>query len=225
MLISLLGIIGGVVALALVFWWMREGAADRSDESTLLTDEEGGVKDQRRHADVLNRLSNEIPANLSDKLELNKFLDWFVGLLMQFPGVDCACIYLIRESDGAYEMVAHRGVSDSLAIACRTVGPGTYRAKIAASGCMLVREFKDIMDGSDNADLIMEGIRSSAMAPVLSETRVIATLNVGSHRDSALPPGTVAALEAAARQVAGPLARLRGAAYLQSNVSPVHSTT
>lgn len=207
---TLVGVVLGLVSLALLAWWSRSRAGRGwgtgfSDDGISRAGMEGGLGTEGEPPGGGGALLRPV-VETSNR---DSFLNWLVEVIVHFPGVDCAGVYLVGEGGDGYELAAHRGISEGFAKACRHMGVETETGKAAATGRLVMREFREIMN-SGNQEVIMEGLRALAVAPVLSGNQVLGTLNIGTHRESEFSAQTLAALETASRQMGVVLLRFRG---------------
>lgn len=209
MILPMAGILGFLVALGGIVLWFSVALRRKPGEMPSATGTDTANHRGQTSAEVPPHHLHEIAVLLKDKATLGNMLDSLLEAFVRFPGVDCGGVYLVRESDGSLDLVAHRGLSESFVVLGRRLESGSPRAKRVMTGVILTRSFGDVMRTDDNADMIMEGLRATLMVPVKHEDQVIAAINVGTHIESSIPAPVVKVIETTAAQLGVIIARLR----------------
>jgi GAF domain-containing protein len=199
MILPLAGIVGFLAALGGIVLWF----------SLALQRKPGKMPSATAAGTVSPHSLHESAILLENKATLRDMLDCLLESIVRLPGIDCGGVYVVRESDGSLDLVAHRGLSESFVAQGRRVESNSPRARSVMAGVILTRDFGDVMRTDDNADMILEGLRASLVVPVKYNDQVIAAINVGTHIESSIPAPVVKAIETTAVQLGGIIARMR----------------
>lgn len=163
---------------------------------------------RQKRAEQLLEAQRDLAVALSITSDLGLALNRLLDMVIQLEGIDCGGVYLINENTGALDLEAQLGLPAGFASQVATYAPdsrevlllkeGQPRYPICASGW-----------NTENAFWFGDGLRALAVLPLQHEGRALGVLNLGSHEQDEIPPGSRVALETIATQAAGAIARLR----------------
>jgi PAS domain S-box-containing protein len=174
-----------------IFRWL-EGTIQKISEST---------KDPN-----LLRIQYELALKLSITCDLQTTLNEVLNAAMQIEGVDCGGIYLYIESSQKFELAASVGISESFIQTVFQYAFDIPQAQYLLQGKSLHLSTKEA-GIPNNTSFEKEGIKAVAVAPIVHQGRMIATINLGSHTQTTISLSSQRAIEAIAMQIAGSVVR------------------
>jgi PAS domain S-box-containing protein len=140
--------------------------------------------------------------------DLRQCLDLLLGCAMRLPGFDCGGIYLCDEATGGLNLVAHYGLSDAFVAQAADFSGNSPQVQLVRAGA-LVYVLRAELPPAIAQHLATEGLEVLALVPVLDRERMVAVLNVSSHRHSRIDQDSRVALESLVAQAEGAVALIR----------------
>lgn len=140
--------------------------------------------------------------------DLRQCLNLLLGCAMRLPGFDCGGTYLCDEATGGLHMVAHYGLSEAFVAHAADFSGNSPQADIVRPRA-LVYALRAELPPAIAQRLASEGLEALAVVPVLHKERMVAILNVSSHRHSRIDQDSRVALESLVAQAEGAVALIR----------------
>jgi PAS domain S-box-containing protein len=169
---------------------------------------------ERKQAEDLVRIQCDLAFALGSTSELGMTLDHVLDAGFQVEGIDCGGVYMVDESTGALDLVAHKGLSRFFVESVSHYDVDKSEGQLVMQGTPIYGLFSKIAPNTYAASR-SEGLQALAVIPVKYEGDVVAVLNLSSHTHEKILPGARKALEALATQIGGVLARVRTEEALQ----------
>lgn len=171
---------------------------------------------ERKHAEHLLYIQYELGIQLNTATELDRALDFILSATMELEEIDCGGIYLMNRESGDLELMLYRNLSMEFV---QQVG---YIEKNSVHHALVMR--KRPMYGQQkklfpdpNKVVEAEGIASFAILPVVYKDEVIASLNLGSHKEQEFPFDVRNTLESIAIQVGSVITRIKAEENLRES--------
>ncbi len=155
------------------------------------------------HEDLL-RLQGEFARLASEAPDRETLYDGILATALALPDLDGGGLYL-READGGYRLIRHRGLSAGFIAATEHHAADTLQAQLVERGeyqCACSRPSPACTHPEllDLPAVVAEGIQSFVVLPILRDGRPIACLNLASKHLDQLDPVAVAGMQTLARQ-------------------------
>ena len=166
----------------------------------------GGIVERKRAEDII-RWQRDLGMSLSATADLEEGLRLCLEAALLVSGMDCGGVYLVDGESGAFDLVAHRGLSRGFVGAVSHFDGGSNNARLVAQGEPVYTSQRKMGVPVDEAEKC-EGLRALAVVPVRHEGRVIGCLNVASHTVDDVAPFGRSALEAVSTQIGSAITRL-----------------
>lgn len=99
---------------------------------------------------------------------------------IQVASMDSGGLYLVDESNGSLSLQVHQGLSEAFIDKAQVYSSDSSNAELVRKGEPVFRESRGPMTGGEEL-LEFEGLKSTAILPVLFRGRAIACLNLASH--------------------------------------------
>ena len=134
---------------------------------------------------------------------------------MQIEGIDCGGIYVFDDSSGNFELAASKGIPDWFVktVPLYSLDEPQMRSVVLGKPFYLT---VDELRHPSRAGFEKTGIKAGVIAPITHQGQVVATLNLASHTNNAILPGSRAAIEAITLQIGGSVERAKLEAARQS---------
>jgi PAS domain S-box-containing protein len=162
----------------------------------------------QRHAVELLELQRDLGIALGAARRLDEALRLVLEAALRIEGFDCGGIYLVDPATGKVELKVHAGLSREFVEAASRYPPDSPEAAALAGGRPLYGSVSE-NPYIQTEPLCREGLRSTAVIPLLDEGRAIGSMNVGSRRCEEIPISSRHALETMAARLGGVIARIR----------------
>jgi len=160
------------------------------------------------HAEALLKLQRDLAIALTAPGTLRETLDRVLAAGCKVEGIDSGGIYLVDPDRRWIELVCHRGLTEAF-VASESHYTGRARqARMVMAGRALYLN-RDSIVATDHRPVLREGIRAIAVVPVKHAHRVVAVLNLASHKVDDIAPQARSAIEAIAAQIGPTIARVR----------------
>ncbi|MHC4944221.1 MAG: histidine kinase dimerization/phosphoacceptor domain -containing protein [Planctomycetota bacterium] len=165
-----------------------------------------GVLIRRRRIENMLKIQSDLGFALSSTSDLKDAMDRLLEGVVQIEGIDCGAAYLMDERSETLKLIALHSLSQAFEEKIGSIDAGTPLALRIGKGKPVFSLFKDLRPETALAE---EGLRASALLPVLYKGNVMAVLEVASRTYDELPDYTKPVLESISAHVGGVLARIK----------------
>jgi PAS domain S-box-containing protein len=142
----------------------------------------------------LMEIQRDLAVELLFARDLRGCLDLLLAAALRLTGFDCGGIYMCDEDTGGLHLIAHQGLS-SVFVEQATDYPGdSEKARMVAAGKLIYGLRSEVLPHVAEV-LAAEGLEAIIVAPLRNRGKVIACLNVSSHRNPCIDPASRVALE------------------------------
>jgi PAS domain S-box-containing protein len=161
------------------------------------------ITPQKHHSELL-RLQNEFARLAAEATDRDALYDDILATVLALPDLDGGGLYL-READGGYRLIRHRGLSAGFIAATEHHAADTPQAKLVELGeqqfaCRRPSPACTHPEMLRQPAVVAEGILSLVVLPILRNGRPIACLNLASKHLDQLDAVAVAGMQTLARQ-------------------------
>ncbi|WP_321417938.1 PAS domain S-box protein [uncultured Methanomethylovorans sp.] len=163
---------------------------------------------ERKQATNFVQVESDFDNVLSSGDNLQDMFEKILDFALQIKAVDCGAIYLIDNSEGDFEMMAYRGLSDKFADNFRHFAPNTIQARLFTTGYPVYKYFSEISD-MIKGDLDYEGLQAMGFIPVNYNEKLIASMILGSHKELEIPANSRNVIDTIANQLGLIISRFR----------------
>ena len=161
----------------------------------------------RQRTEILTRSQRDLSLETSSAGTLDDILRLCLEGAIHVSGMDCGGIYLVNSRTGSLELAFHTGLTGEFVRKTKSFEKDTAYWRLVIKGKPVFYRFKDLdhrfLDTQD-----FDGLRATAIVPMLHKAQVIGSLNVASHRRSKVPPWAHHALETIASQTGNLISRV-----------------
>ena len=183
----------------------REGISVASESGQSGTAGAEGPIPMRQSSQLLE-IQRDLAIELLAVAGLSECLDCLLRSAMRLPGFDCGGIYLYDEESRSMRLSAHRGLSEDFVKRVSKYPADSPQAKMVGAGNLVYSMRSDLPREIAQA-IATEGLEALAVLPLRDGGRVVAALNVSSHRYPCIEQGSRVALESLVAQAGWPLPR------------------
>ena len=163
---------------------------------------------ERKRAEELFRAQRDLAQALSATTSLDAAI--------RVAGMDAGGIYLVDETSGDLDLVVDDGLSPAYVANVAHFPADSAPVQLVRAGQPIYARYLELSVSLDDVRR-REGLRASAVIPVLHERQVIACLNLASHTLDEVPVFARHALEIIAAQIGGSIVRLRAGQALHES--------
>lgn len=138
--------------------------------------------------------------------------DIFYQLLEFTTGMenlDCGALYLIDESTGDMNIVAHRGFSSRFVKSTRHYAANSVNARVLMTDYPLYTRYYELNSMIPGNNLSYEGLEATAIIPIKHSEETVAVLMLASHSAYEIPFGIRNSLETVTAQIGPVIGRMR----------------
>jgi PAS domain S-box-containing protein len=167
-----------------------------------------GEIEERRRTEAIIRLQRDLGLTLSGKMGLHETLRLCLETAITISGLDSGGVYLVDPGSGDLDLAYHQGFSPEFVQQGAHYEADDLHTYLIMAGRPVYARLQDLPGILDEEGL-KEGLRAVAIIPVIHQDRVIASINVASHRYEEVPATARAALETLAAQVGSAIARVQ----------------
>jgi PAS domain S-box-containing protein len=159
---------------------------------------------------ALELISNQkdLAIKLSSASGLDETLDLCLDTAINISGMDSGGIYIVDESTGDIDLVRHKGLSEEFIGQTSHYDSDSRHANIIKTGKPVYHKFEHTGDVFSEAQK-NEKILALAIVPVLNEEKVLACINVASHKFTKISQTIREPLETIAVQTGSVIARAK----------------
>jgi PAS domain S-box-containing protein len=163
---------------------------------------------ERKQAEELNQLQRDLAIALSTSDDLKEAMNLVLLAGMQIEEIDCGGVYLVDPITGDLDLIVHSGLSHVFIEQTSHYKTDSPSARLIKRGQPVFTQHSQVM-GKVDPVRVGEGLRALAVLPVQAEGRVIAALNLASHKHEEIPLAARSTLETLAAQIGGTILRLQ----------------
>ncbi|MGB8953677.1 MAG: PAS domain S-box protein [Candidatus Aminicenantales bacterium] len=198
--------------------WISENVRTVKDSEGNLLYYEGTAQDitERKKAEELIQAQRDLAFATSDTDSLKKALFLCLETAIRISEMDCGGIYLMDESTGALELVAHQRLSPEFIESVSLYDKNSPSTQLIAAGNPIYVQYPNPEISLDETHQ-QEGLRAIAVVPILHEKQVIGCINIASHTVSEVSVFSRDALEAIAAQIGSSIAHLHAKELLKES--------
>lgn len=196
----------------------KSGEVRWVDERTLIHHNQNGDIDflegiivditERKQASNFFQANNKSDSILGSVDNLEEIFEKILDFALQIKAIDCGAIYLVNDSDGDFELVAHRGLSENFVHSIRHFGSNTIQARLFTTGYPVYKYFSEIST-MIKEDLDYEGLQAMGFIPVYHGEKLVAAMILGSHKELEIPANSRNVIDTIADQLGVMLNRFR----------------
>lgn len=155
---------------------------------------------QRKQVEQLIQSELDLALRLNASSSFEETLKSCLQTALDISGMDCGGIYLISETDNSLILAYSQGLSDGFVSESFCYLPDSSQCRLVANGSAIYSRFRE-MNTNPSESILNEGLKAIAVLPVISKSRVVASLNVASHSLDQVPEFARKALETVASHI------------------------
>ncbi|MBN1288691.1 MAG: PAS domain S-box protein [Actinobacteria bacterium] len=169
------------------------------------------VTDWKKAEEAL-RIQHDLAVDLLTAVDLNGAFEKILDSVLRIESVDSGGIYVMDPETGAIDLAVHRGLSDEFISAVSHYDPDSARSlvEILKTGEIRYGMYEDTVADIDDTRK-KEGLKATAIVPVLYEGSFIASLTLASHTKEEVSEGDRQLIELLAFQTGSLLSRRQAA--------------
>ena len=158
----------------------------------------------RKHTELLLQAQHDLATVLAGEPSREVLLKAILDSALSLPELDGGGVYWLQE-DGSYALLFHRGLSDEFIAATKHLPKDSLQAGIIREGrmrCSCCEPLTQCVDLElvEQANLVVEGIRSLVVQPILVDGTAVACLNLASLHVARICGETLSSLLTLTRQ-------------------------
>ena len=151
-----------------------------------------------------SELENLVTA-ISSSTGLEETLEICLDTALRVSELDIGGIYTFEENTGSLVLVKHKGLSEEFVKVIKRFEVNSPHYKLALKGEPIYKNYQDIPP--DRNEMKKENLKAIGIIPVKFKNKVIACLNVASHKMEFVPETARKALESIASEIGMAIAR------------------
>ena len=172
---------------------------------------------ERKLTDDLLHLQRELAVALSSTSDLTEALNKILETACQIPGFDSGGVYLVDRNSGELNLAVHKGLSYQFVEKVSHYNPNDPSALLIQAGKPVFMSYSNVLPEIQNGVHKNEGLRATAIIPIIYKDQIIAVLNLASHSTDEISDRTRSAIEGIAAQTGEAIARLRAEESLRES--------
>ncbi|WP_235585142.1 PAS domain S-box protein [Chlorobium limicola] len=161
---------------------------------------------QRKQVEQLIQSELDLTLKLSVSSSFEETLKSCLQAALDISGMDCGGIYLVNEADNSLSLAYSQGFSDAFVRETFCYMSDSSQCRLVANGSAIYSRFAEMNTNPCNS-ILNEGLKAVAVLPVISKSRVVASLNVASHSLDQVPEFARKALETVASHIGAAIAQ------------------
>jgi PAS domain S-box-containing protein len=182
--------------------WVDERTFIEADENGTVKYLMGIVMDvtERKRKEKLLYIQKDLGIALSTSSSLNEILEDLLDSCLQIDEINAGGIYLIDEETGDMTLAIHRGFSPNFVEHASRYSVNSPNTKLVMIGQPVYKQHIDLLLTSRDDALRRENLRATAIIPIKSGRKVIASFYLASSLELEFPDSVRTALETIATQ-------------------------
>jgi PAS domain S-box-containing protein len=162
---------------------------------------------ERKEAEERSRRLRNLGLAVAGLSDRGSALHLSLEAALAIAGVEAGGIYLVDEATGDLDLHCHTGLSDAFVDAVRHFAADAPNARWARRG-QFFHGSVDVLQLPSSESERAEGLKALSLLPILDEGRLVAVLNIASHRVEEVSARARTDLESVAGVIGGVLRRL-----------------
>lgn len=201
--------------------WIDERSVIKRDAQGRIQYIQGIIVDvtERRNVNNFMRIGSELGTFFTPTTDIKELFQQLLELVTQVKGINCGALYLVDESTGDLNLVAHNGLSFKFVNSIRQYPANSLHARILKTEYPIYKLYYEINSMTHGKDLAFEGLEATAILPLKHEGTVVAVFMLASHTEYAIGTNTRSTLESIASQVGPSIGRIREQVHTQKNLN------
>ena len=164
---------------------------------------------QRKQVKILVQRDLDLALKLSAAQSFEETIQHCLQTAIEISDMDSGGVYVVNEAENCLKLAYSQGVSEAFVKDVHIVSQSTPEYLLMTSGEPLYNDQEPpIQDGIYNA-LEKEGLKSSAILPVISKNQLVAVFTVASHALSQVPEFARKALETVSSHIGAAIMQAR----------------
>jgi PAS domain S-box-containing protein len=171
------------------------------DEKGSITGEMIILRDirERKKTEQYLKFKYELANSLSQASNFKEILQKILDFITQIGEIDSGGIYEYDQKSGNFNLLAFKNVSDDFIQRLQILPSDTPTAKMTLQNKPIYADFNTIAKNSP--ELEKEGLHASALIPISLNNKVIASINIGSHKQNTISELTRGILQSIASDI------------------------
>ncbi len=188
------------------------------DEEKKLTEIHCQIREitQRKEAEHLLRIQHNLALALSSAKDLLTAANYIMNILITTENIDCCGVYLFNEKKCQLNLLAHKNLPDKFINNIVYYDNHIDRINLLMKGKPIYLNYIELQIDSP---LSQEGLRSVAIIPIKHQDKIIASLNLASHKYDSISENTCKILETTATLIGDTIARINAEKLLAENIA------
>ncbi len=201
--------------------WIDERSVIKRDAEGRIQYIHGIIVDvtERKNVNNFMRIGSDLGTLLTPTADIKELFQQFLELVTQVKGIDCGTLYLVDESTGDLNLVAHKSLSFKFVNSIRQYSANSLHARILKTEYPIYKLYYEINSMTHGKDLGFEGLEATAILPLKYEGNVVAVFMLASHTEYAIAQNIRSTLESLASQVGPSIGRIREQVHVQKNLN------
>ncbi|RXA15591.1 PAS domain S-box protein [Methanosarcina sp. MSH10X1] len=191
--------------------WIDERTFIEADENGVVKYLKGIILDitERKRKEKLLYIQRDLGISLSTSSCLNETLEKLLDSCFQIDEINAGGIYLIDEETGDMKLAIHRGLSPNFVEHASSYSANSPNTRLVMIGQPVYKQHIDLLLTARDDALRHENLKATAIIPVRSGKKIIATFYLASSVEYELPDSVRTVLETIATQFGSFISRIR----------------
>ncbi|NTU52843.1 MAG: PAS domain S-box protein [Chlorobiaceae bacterium] len=164
---------------------------------------------QRKQVKHLIQSELDLALKLSASQSFEETIQLCLQTAIELSRMDCGGVYLVNEAENCLKLVYTQGVSDGFITDVHLVSQSTPEFLLMTSGAPLYNDQEAPVQEGIYKAMREEGLKSSAILPVISKNQLVAVFTVASHSFGEVPDFARKALETVASHIGAAIIQAR----------------
>jgi|GEM_PF-596131 PAS domain S-box-containing protein len=161
----------------------------------------------RKQAERLMEIQRDLGVRLGATADPSEALSASLEAVLEATGLDSGGIYVLDDETGGLRLAHHRGLSDAFVESVMYYDATSPRTALVKAGEAMYMSYEELPVPKDMVQ-IEEGLKATAVVPIMHEGFAIGCVNVASHDMTDIPAATRSILEVMLAQIGQILARI-----------------
>lgn len=205
--------------------WVDERSVIKRDGEFNIDYIQGIIVDitDRKNINNFMQIESELGNFFSPTGDVEDIFQQLLEFTIQVNTIDCGALYLVDNTTGDLNLVAHEGLSDNFVKNVRHYESNSINARLLMTGYPIYKLYHEISALTPGEDLRYEGLEATAIIPVRHEENLVAILFLASHDEYDIPFDVRDSLEIISSQVGAVIGRIKEDVSVQKSQGNLQS--